>query len=234
MHDTPYSPEKKYTSHCFHLENIRTFLNSFLQKDPEYASGYVHSYYFDTPDLTALYEKLDGDYQKRKIRFRWYTSSMTPPESQTSIAGFLEMKYKSGSGRKKYRNSLTLDSRILYSPAELLTFFSPFIQKILLTHEVDPCHQILPVIWIRYHRLRYICPFSGARIALDHDISSIPVLNTFLPQTFHPPLETIVLEIKDGHLADVPWLQRLETFGFRYGNFSKYGTCLSLSKGVIQ
>ena len=44
-----------------------------LPADGAYSSNIVSSLYYDTRDRRGLYEKLNSDFLKLKVRLRWYT-----------------------------------------------------------------------------------------------------------------------------------------------------------------
>lgn len=78
-----------------------------LQEDPHgrNAAYRVSSVYFDTPDLSAFWEKLDGQAVRKKFRLRYYSiSESTEPRVASA---FMEIKHRVNSVVYKERVRLT-------------------------------------------------------------------------------------------------------------------------------
>ena len=60
----------------------------------EFADGIVTSCYFDTPDLEAYFGSADGEWEKTKVRVRWYDEQRVPGTGfrASTLAAFLELK----------------------------------------------------------------------------------------------------------------------------------------------
>lgn len=193
-------------------------------KDPVFPEGTVSSVYYDTPALELYDEKVNGDFLKTKCRLRWYEPDTAPdPRRRTA---FLEIKRRIGEGRRKSRAKLDLD-RSWLDGADL---DDPGFGD-LLVRSGPPLEEWLPVdltaaAVIRYHRHRFVCPFTLARVCLDTSIGLGRTNKRLIPEVGSVSISAVVLEIKGQPGADIPWLQALYEAGFRRRSFSKYGACL--------
>ena len=93
-----------------------------MQPDPygENAKYRVSSVYFDTPDYQAVYEKLDGESNRKKYRLRYYgleQNSATPGVS----AAYMEIKHRIQNTVYKQRAELSQEGalKILLNAREL-------------------------------------------------------------------------------------------------------------------
>lgn len=86
---------------------------------------------------------------------------------------------------------------------------------------------LVPAAVVKYRRRRFICPFTLSRICLDSGIGIGRINERLLPRLGPVELGTLVLEVKDGGAAQIPWLARLHAAGIRQRSFSKYGACIA-------
>jgi hypothetical protein len=226
--------EKKFIASPSQTEFALHWLSQACLPDAKYRFGIVSSIYYDTPSLGCYKDKLNGDFLKTKVRLRWYdTHDENKPENTTA---FLEIKSKIGSGRTKTRKPILLNRNWL----ETVSLDDPLLSELIYKQagfgEQLPAG-LIPSISLVYERYRFVCPSSGARVCLDTQIRT----GRYHPQLFRAPslghsipMNLVVLEIKDAHTEEIPWLEPLFRQGFRSQSVSKYGTGLcKLSNGEI-
>ena len=202
----------------------RAMLEHHCMPDAAYPEGVICSLYYDSPSFHCLLEKENGDFLKHKLRLRWYD----PQRLQHASTGnaFLEVKSKVGRGRRKERKRLEFDGAWLCNTS----LDDPVFERLPQEHGLqlgELVHSaLLPVAVIQYHRLRYVCPRTLARVSLDTHIEIQRTNPRILPWHGGCALRRVVMEIKGAELHDVVWLSDMHALGFRYGSFSKYGECL--------
>ena len=200
---------------------VLAWLRHVCLPDPSHPEARVFTLYYDTPDLRAYREKQAGDFIKTKFRLRWYDPELSPdPALRTA---FLEIKRRIGQGRRKPRVALNLPREVLDAAA----LDHPLFARILADHapglEEKLPAGLAPAAVVEYRRHRFVCPFTLSRICLDTGIGIGRVNERLLPRLGPSQVATIVLEIKDGGRAPVPWLAKLHRAGLRQRSFSKYG-----------
>lgn len=217
--------ESKFVAASANEERVLAWLRHVCLPDPQHAEAVVHTLYYDTPGLDSWREKTEGDFIKTKCRLRWYDPELShDPALRTA---FLEVKRRIGQGRRKTRARVE-------APRELLDgagLDHPLFGEILLRHAAS-LQEWLPVglqpaAVVEYRRRRFICPFTLSRVCLDSGIGLGRVNERLLPRLGPAKADVIVLEIKDGGRASVPWLAALQAAGLRQRSFSKYGACVS-------
>ena len=213
--------ETKYVLSNTLAPKIIQWLKSRCSPDPEFPDSIVSSIYYDTPSLRFLMEKINSDFNKTKVRLRWYADLETEkPEAKS----YLEAKYKIGSRREKIRceTKITGDwlSSVNMNDQELKNIPRMFISD----NRLFP-GSICPVFKISYKRIRFVEPTTRVRICVDYDISSPCVNWQILPGV--PPfrLQTAVFELK-GRSRELPrTLHQLTALGCRKLSYSKYMIC---------
>ena len=215
--------EGKYTVDIAdHL--LLSMLDSLCRRDSEHPSDCINSVYYDTPNLTLLDQKVDSEFNKNKVRLRWYGM---PSEPTATISAYLEIKQKKGVQRIKTRKRFDLPTNFLVPGKESLHELTAFAD-----HVSDlgwpPVEALFPMIVIRYHRHRFTDPVSGARISLDSGIRYTRVNGVFFPETEPRTLRHGVLEIKSssGEIQSsiMPIKSRVNT----RDSFSKYEECWNM------
>ena len=79
-------------------------LRQVCRKDPDYAEGRVTSLYFDTVELDSYSDSESGDWERHKVRLRWYGEIDDAPLT----TGFLERKAKRGLSTTKQRRTFSV------------------------------------------------------------------------------------------------------------------------------
>lgn len=215
--------EQKYNFSMGMKDWLKEWLEYSCLPDPEHPVGVIQSIYFDTPDLKHYAEKVNSDYRKSKVRLRWYGN----PESMAAgsvTKCFLEVKNKYGAIRRKDRIEVRLPSEYLRDR----TYDRPEIKALAndaLGAGYIPEGLLLPMADIRYRRLRYVEPKTGARIALDYEIGCPRVNTSILPALTPVFLDKGVLEIKSPHRHLLAAFEPVGALLVKRA-FSKYYECL--------
>jgi hypothetical protein len=213
--------ELKFTVPIQCASSVLDWMRRVCVPDPAYPRGIVSSIYYDTPAGAYLFEKLNSDYLKTKIRLRWYGNPEDP--SRDGFA-FLEGKYRIGNCRDKAH----LEMPFKGSWVAGLSLDDPQLRTIpqrlrQAGYPADPA--IVPWLLIRYERFRFIDPASGVRVSLDRDISA-PAWNRLVMRPAAPAhLPIAVAEIKGRTDGLPPALYGLIARGGRKAAFSKVTSC---------
>lgn len=198
--------------------SMLSLLRALCRPDGRHATGVVSTIYYDTPGLQLLGEKVDSDYEKLKVRLRWYDGA----EAHAGSAGsFIEVKRRIGSFREKVR----IDTPLQAGRLENMSLEDPDLLSVLdlvRSLRVPVPMPLLPALLLRYKRYRFIEPVSGARVSLDTDVTAVQGRRGLFGTGAGGVLPTAVLEIK-GEADELPRalrpLAHLET---RKASFSKY------------
>ena len=189
--------------------------------DPLYPAATVSSIYYDTRDWRFLREKRNGDFLKTKVRLRWYADiDGSAPQDRS----YLEVKHRIGSQRRKIRVETDFSggwlSRSALANPRLLS-----LPPLLRAQGVALPGPLFPVFQVRYKRLRFAEPSTGARLCVDYDICAPNVNWQMLPRANRFRLRHAVFEVK-GRNAEIPeTLRRITALGCRKQSFSKYAIC---------
>jgi len=89
--------EKKYLLNLEQYLSLKNHIAAVLPRDPYSRDGYykIKSQYYDTPDFLFYEEKINGEWEHRKVRYRSY--------GESSETGIWEAKIKSAEAQLKYR-----------------------------------------------------------------------------------------------------------------------------------
>jgi SPX domain protein involved in polyphosphate accumulation len=93
MNTLPERFERKYYLIPPEVEFAYGLLRQICVMDSEYPSEQISSLYFDTADLDQYARSLSGDFQKDKVRIRWYSYGEKLSGTQ---AVFTELKSRRG------------------------------------------------------------------------------------------------------------------------------------------
>lgn len=197
------------------------WLSGRCRPDPDFPEGIVSSIYYDSMDWVLLREKLNSDYVKTKIRVRWYGDLET---GETGEASFLEVKTKEGglSGKTRIRTQWPgswLETVPLNDSA--LLSVRPHLRSCGVSHP----DTVVPAFVVRYNRVRFVEPVTGARLCIDWNIGA-PRVNPQLLPGFHAfVLPFGVFEVKGGIDDLPPILHTMTVMGCRKQAVSKYLAC---------
>jgi len=217
--------ELKYLLSAGRADILRTALDRRCRPDPKFPAGTVASIYYDTPGLHSLREKVGSDYLKTKVRVRWYEGATGGGHA------FAEVKHRIGSRRNKVRKRTEIRgswlARQRLTRSELAT-----IPQVLRDSDVTFRQPLLPMMVVRYQRLRYVEPFSGVRVSLDTAIAPGKVNPLFAAPRVARRIHVAVLEVKGPSRRLPPSLRWLNSFGCRQASFSKYNACFEAATWV--
>lgn len=196
----------------------RHLLQALSRPDDRYPAAIVSTIYYDTPDLRLLFEKLDSDYLKTKVRLRWYKPLGGTGGADTA---FLEVKSRVGSFRDKARMAAPLAPGWL----DRADLDDPTLVDVVgraASLGVELPGPLLPALLVRYRRHRFVEVVSGARISLDFDIEAVRGRPGLFRSGAPAFLDEAVIEVK-GDSEDLPRVLRpLAHLGLRRAAFSKY------------
>ncbi len=214
--------ELKFTISNPSITKLTQWLDKRCIEDPKFPVGIVSSVYYDTPDWQYLHEKINSDFLKTKLRFRWYQSVTSHHYYDTA---FFERKDKIGSTRKKKRINIGLHDAVKNAPYLNDRFFYD-LPRIASSKDIFFPTNVLPTFQISYTRRRFLDPLSGARLSVDYDIN-VPRVNPMVVKGRSNPLilKTAVFEYKSDKTGIPDFLQPITSFGCRKSSFSKYSTC---------
>lgn len=216
--------ERKLIAPANQKDFAADLLSTYCFADDYFPVGKIRSIYFDSYDLSSYDEKRNGDNLKVKLRLRWYGEA-TNPDGTTRA--FLEAKHRLGSARRKLRQEYLLPVDWLEkTPLEDASFLD-FIQKEVHNLDLLEAFYWTPTVIIAYDRMRFFCPHSKSRVALDYNICC-PKINrvrfAYAPERID--LDTVVCEFKNPGGTPPSWLETLTIAGFRVKSFSKYGSIM--------
>ena len=213
--------ELKYTLPGVRAAAVLDWLRGRCRPDSRYPDGTVSSVYFDSRGMRLLNQKVNSDFEKMKVRLRWYTD---PASGEPTGPAFAEVKRKLGARRFKLR--LPLDVPV----AELARLrlhgarYAHFLDTLRESGVWLP-NDLFPVMQIVFRRRRFLESVSGARISIDSDIHAPRVNPQLLPRANPFPLAHAVVEVKGPHRQLPGVLRPLTSLGCRKESFSKYARC---------
>lgn len=190
----------------------------------EYPSEQINSLYFDTADLDQYERSASGDFQKDKVRIRWYGEDKNLNRMQTI---FLELKSRRGFTSTKQRLKLQV-------PAENLALDNlgkgivprTLLMETLVRFGYFPPEILLPVIKISYWRYRFSEIMTEQRLSLDCHIHSTMIIPGSGNGERELELPGAVIEIK-GRTMELPaTLRRARMLDMDWTRFSKYSACI--------
>lgn len=188
--------------------------------------GYpVHSVYWDSPELTFFWEKIDGEKYRRKLRFRRYRGSDDV---------FVEIKQ---------RIDRTVQKRRVLRPAGAMQALfgrgaiDPELEREardrVLMEALFLCHhhRLQPTLAVGYRREAWVASFDqDVRITFDrrlqYDCHALDLQRPFTTGKYMLDPDLVVVEIKFNNSVPL-WLTRLvSSHGFRLQRLSKYCTAV--------
>jgi hypothetical protein len=198
--------------HC-----LKSGIAAMLQPDPHMkGSGYfIRSVYFESPANQGYNDKVDGLYQRYKLRIRLYDCSSDTMK--------FEMKAKRGDRVMKHSFSISREEAIQMVagawPERIATF---------LLSEGLFCQAFVPKVVIDYHREAYTYPFQKIRITFDQGIRASHLCQDFLNENLQTvptqDKEQMVLEIKYEDMLPDFVAHYLSTVGLKISGYSKFVT----------
>ena len=217
-----YRHEWKHRLSAADMIVLRQRLSAFMQPDPHAKGGryFIRSLYFDTPEDTALREKLDGINQREKFRIRFY-------DFDTSVI-HLEKKSKSNGLGTKQSAVLTAEQAQKIVDGEIdwmLTDPQPLIREL---YSKMVTQRLQPKTIVDYVREPFVFSPGNVRVTLDYNIcTGLSYTQLLDPNCPTVPIadDPILLEVKwDQFLPDLV-RSAVQLEDRRAGSFSKYAAC---------
>lgn len=203
------------------LKTIMEVDKNSYNKDNTYL---IRSLYFDDPQSTAYYEKLNGVEFRKKYRIRIYNK-------QDDFIR-LECKYK--------HNNMTSKESVLISKDICSKIINGSIDDIDITKDnilkrfiIDmKTKKLAPSVIVDYKRLAYTYPVSEVRVTFDSQIKSgIYNYDLFDEDTSYTSViddDYLVLEVKYNEILPETLAIILSTISLNREAYSKFATCRNL------
>lgn len=192
--------------------------------------GYpVYSLYWDSPELTFFWEKLDGEKLRRKLRFRRY-------EGRDDV--YVEIKQRTDRTVQKRRTRMAADEAVALfdrgalDPARESAATDPVLQEALALTRL---HQLAPTMAVRYRRQAWFATFEpDLRVTFDtrlqYDAHELDLARPFTTGTYILDPAWCVLEIKYNHRVPHWMLALVRKHGLDVVRFSKYCAAVDLAR----
>ncbi len=211
--------ELKFLTTLKQAIELERIIGRFCVPDQNGVDGFydILSIYFDTPDLKFYHDKINGEFNKKKVRLRAYRAGKG---NWHSFA--LEQKRRSGNLVSKSRKNLSLPNLKNFTENrdlnESLKQFAALLQ---------------PVTTVFYRRKAWISPENfGLRFTFDHEFASFSpqLLNNFadvdLPTLAILHNQPIIFEIKSYTGIPQSLWQSLRNLQIEQISYSKYATAV--------
>ena len=211
--------ERKLLSDPRRLPFLAAWLRTRCRK-AAFATGSITTCYYDTRSLDAYYEAVDGDHSKAKVRIRWYDE----PPSSGPAAIYLEVKRRDGAISVKDRLRLEVDGSALARGGIEAAVPPARLRGALTVLGFLSSHELVPVVFVSYHRQRFVEPSSGVGVSVD----SGGWARMAPPWGVWPTvqLDLGVLELK-GQRPELPRpLQGIDRLAGTWSSHSKYALAL--------
>jgi hypothetical protein len=197
--------EAKYK---FRIDQLPDFLKS-ISADYyalEINNNRLHKYeslYFDTDDFMLFLQHHKQSRNRYKVRYRHYADS---------DMNFFEIKLKNN-------KNITTKERIRLDRIgnEISSDASDFL---MLKTKLKP-RELLPKLWVHYHRLQLVNKHADERLTIDID-PSFTINGTTI--TFSP---LVIAEVKQKKIFNSPFVILMKKNHIRPGSLSKY--CIGIS-----
>lgn len=175
---------------------LKQYLPRILDLDPNNQTGHsynVRSIYFDDPFDSAYYEKIDGVFERKKFRMRFYDFSDK----------FIKLEKKEKIGGITYKTDMVVDKSVVYTSLQepiyldINRYDNPLYKEFVLDCK---SRRLMPKAIIQYEREAFLLNYEGIRICFDgHIKTALPTDEAFsetLPMNpvIHEPV--YVFEVK--------------------------------------
>lgn len=226
--------EYKYILPVQKIFQIQNSLKPFVKPDfyTKSAAGgkyLVRSLYFDSYDYRFFHEKVDGDYDRIKLRIRSYSPELEP---DTTLRA--EIKVRKGSIMEKHS--------VFISAQE----YSFFIENRKWQNAINPVlveferycwlKTLEPQLLVQYQREGFVARFDeGVRITFDYRVTSASAKSLFpnTPILREHHRNIVILEIKCRKNQPYWLLDLVRRHGLRVMACSKYCKGIETSKANL-
>ena len=219
----PPRVERKFYLPPGRVDLAYAVLRQVCRSDPGYAEGRVTSLYFDTADLDSYYASASGDWERHKVRLRWYGEI----DDGHEVSVFLERKTRKGLSSTKRRRMFRVAAERL-RPDRLSD--GVIDRRTLVDTLAEMGHhagaRLRPVVAVSYRRRRLVDMLSGVRVSIDGEIRSTLVAKDIGAGAFEVRLPGGVVEVKGPDVELPPSLRRIRLLDTGWSRFSKYCQCL--------
>jgi hypothetical protein len=220
------------------MEMIRTSLEDYLHPD-EHGNGNGHyalaSLYFDSPDYSCYWEKMDGVRFRRKLRLRLY-ETQEKVKGNTSV--FVEIKQRCDRVTQKRRVILSYQQALRLCnqrqlPDQIFSKDKPVIQEI---NGFIWQYNLQPVSIVRYQRQAFVgSDFDiGLRVTFDTQMRSqtrrLDLMEETDTTSLFPP-DQVIMEIKVNERIPYWLTEMVAKYNLRMVRVSKY--CRSIDVGNV-
>lgn len=181
----------------------------------------IRSLYFDTPDSSAYYEKMDGVENRKKYRIRYYNQN----------TGFIRLeckeKFNQMTQKRQVRISLDQAKRFIAGDIEAMDIEGEDLLREFLI-EMKTKH-LIPSVIVDYRRTAFVMESLDVRITFDETIHS-RVFNHDLFEVSHGgvmPMEEVesVVEIKYNDVLPSSIVAVLNSMPMTRQALSKFALC---------
>ena len=214
--------ERKFPVEPKSTEFLVAWLGHACRRATVFPVGQVTSCYYDTDDWDCYFESVDGDFEKTKVRLRWYDD--LPASGQ--VTAYVEAKQKSGAATWKRRTPVTLDPELLRAGRFDEALPAPDLQRALATAGIIDKRRLRPAVVITYRRHRFVDRGSGTHVALDREIEAWPVVSSLDPRRTRFP--AAVLEVKGSTIELPARFSPLRRWVSVWSSHSKYAMAVEM------
>lgn len=192
-------------------------------------AGYpVYSLYWDSPELTFFWEKLDGEKLRRKLRFRRY-------EGRDEV--YVEIKQRTDRTVQKRRTRLPLaEALALFDRGQIDTERESRVSDAVLQEALvlTRQHKLRPAAAVRYQRQAWFASFEpDLRVTFDtrlqYDAHELDLAQPFRTGAYLLAPDWCVLEIKYNERVPQWLLALVRRHGLDVVRFSKYCAAIDLA-----
>ncbi len=201
---------------------LRQRLGAVLARDEHAVNGTYHirSLYFDTPEDTALREKLDGVSRREKFRIRLYNGD------ESLIR--LEKKCRQGSLGSKDQAPLTAEEARRIIAGDLVWMASADRPLVRELYDKMTLRGLRPKTIVDYTREPFVFAPGNVRVTLDYDIRTGLCATGLLDPgcvTVPIPDAPALLEVKWDDFLPTLIRDLVQLDSRRSSAFSKYAAC---------
>jgi SPX domain protein involved in polyphosphate accumulation len=220
--------ERKFPIEPRSIDILGAWLGHACRPAPEYPSGQVTSCYYDTSDWERYLESLDGDFEKCKVRLRWYDEL----PAAGPVTAYLEAKEKAGGITWKRRTPLTLDAELLRQSRFEQALPPVQLEAALAGMGIIDQERLRPAVAITYRRQRFVEQVSDMHLAMDSEIEVWPANAALRARRTRFP--AAVLEIKGTELDLPPWFRPLRKWVTVWSSHSKYAMAVEMLRRELR
>jgi hypothetical protein len=226
--------EYKYRLSAQQYYQVRSAFSPYVRRDEytlrrENKRYTVRSIYFDTPDLRALQEKINGDCDRTKLRIRTYAST---EEAGSDIR--VELKARKGITVEKRNTFITID---MYHAFMQTRHWPETADPVLIEFErYIHLKNLKPIILIEYLREGYVASTQkDLRITFDHNVRSAASSALFPCDPFFRSIHRnmVTFEIKCNKSQPAWLLDMVKQQGLRIVANSKFAQGVQISRPEI-